>query len=68
MNKQETEQLLRQVAAGEKTVEEALLALKQAPYQELGFAKLDNHRGLRQGAGEVIYGAGKTAGQIGAIA
>lgn len=68
MNKQETERLLRQVAAGEKTVEEALLALKQAPYQELGFAKLDSHRGLRQGAGEVIYGAGKTAGQIGAIA
>lgn len=68
MNKQETEQLLRQVAAGETTVEEALLALKQAPYQELGFAKLDNHRGLRQGAGEVIYGAGKTAEQIGAIA
>ena len=68
MNKQETERLLRQVAAGEKTVEEALLELKQAPYRDLGFAKLDGHRGLRQGAAEVIYGAGKTALQIADIA
>ena len=68
MNKQETERLLRQVAAGETTVEEALLELRQAPYRDLGFAKLDGHRGLRQGAAEVIYGAGKTALQIADIA
>ena len=68
MNKQETERLLTQVAAGEVSVEQALLALKQAPYRDLGFAKLDGHRGLRQGAAEVIYGAGKTAQQIADIA
>ena len=67
MNQQETMQLLRDVAAGKTTVEDALLALKQAPYRDLGFAKLDGHRGLRQGAAEVIYGAGKTGSQIAQI-
>jgi hypothetical protein len=61
---EQTEKLLRQVAAGEVTVEDALLRLKKAPYEDLGFAKLDHHRALRQGAAEVIYGAGKTAQQI----
>jgi hypothetical protein len=61
---EQTEKLLRQVAAGEVTVEDALLQLKKAPYEDLGFAKLDHHRALRQGAAEVIYGAGKTAQQI----
>lgn len=68
MNQQETARLLRDVAAGKTTVEDALLALKQAPYRDLGFAKLDGHRGLRQGAAEVIYGAGKTGLQIAQIA
>lgn len=68
MNKADTERLLRQVAAGEVEVDEALLRLKEAPYRDLGFAKLDGHRGLRQGAAEVIYGAGKTGEQIAAIA
>lgn len=67
MNQQETKELLQQVAEGAVTVEQALLTLKQAPYRDLGFAKLDGHRGLRQGAAEVIYGAGKTAEQIAAI-
>jgi NCAIR mutase (PurE)-related protein len=61
---EQTEKLLRQVAAGEVTVEDALLRLKKAPYEDLGFAKLDHHRAVRQGAAEVIYGAGKTAQQI----
>ena len=68
MNKLDTEALLRQVAAGEVDVDTALLRLKEAPYRDLGYAKLDGHRGLRQGAAEVIYGAGKTAQQIGGIA
>jgi hypothetical protein len=68
MNQQETKALLDQVAAGTLDVDTALLRLKEAPYQDLGFAKLDHHRGLRQGAAEVIYGAGKTGEQIGAIA
>ena len=68
MNKLDTEALLRQVAAGEVDVDTALLKLKEAPYRDLGYAKLDGHRGLRQGAAEVIYGAGKTAQQIAGIA
>lgn len=68
MNQMETRQLLEQVAAGAVDVSTALLRLKEAPYRDLGYAKLDGHRGLRQGAAEVIYGAGKTAQQIAAIA
>ena len=56
--------LLEQVAAGQMEVDDALLKLKLEPFQELGFAKLDSHRGLRQGVAEVIYGAGKTPEQI----
>ena len=46
----------------------ALLELKLEPFRDLGFAKVDRHRGLRQGIAEVIYGAGKTPEQIRAIA
>jgi NCAIR mutase (PurE)-related protein len=56
--------LLQQVADGSVSVEEALLQLKKEPFEDLGFAKLDHHRKVRQGAAEVIYGAGKTPEQI----
>ena len=46
--------LLEQVAAGQVDVNDALLKLKMEPFEELGFAKLDSHRGLRQGVAEVI--------------
>ena len=59
--------LLEQVAAGQMDVDDALLQLKLEPFQELGYAKLDSHRGLRQGVAEVIYGAGKTPEQIAGI-
>jgi hypothetical protein len=68
MNGAETRALLAAVADGSMDVDAALLKLKEAPYQDLGFAKVDGHRSLRQGAAEVIYGAGKTAAQILAIA
>lgn len=64
MDQQEIRSLLEQVAQGKRSVDEAVLALKMEPFRELGFAKVDNHRGLRQGAAEVIYGAGKTPQQI----
>ena len=64
MEQSEIRQLLQAVAAGERSVENALLQLKEAPFEDLGFAKLDHHRALRQGAAEVIYGAGKTPEQI----
>ena len=57
-------QLLEQLRDGAVSVDEALLALKKAPFAELGYAKVDLHRKLRQGAAEVVYGAGKTVGQI----
>lgn len=67
-NKQEILALLRAVADGSTAPEQALLALKQAPFEDLGYAKVDLHRSVRQGAGEVIYGAGKTPQQIAGIA
>ena len=60
--------ILKQVQAGELTPEGALLRLKLAPFQDLGYAKVDFHRSIRQGAAEVIYGAGKTPEQIAGIA
>ena len=60
--------ILIQVQEGTLAVEDALLELKQKPFEDLGFAKVDLHRQVRQGAAEVIYGAGKTAAQILAIA
>ncbi len=68
MKKRELEQLLQSVAAGATTVEQAVLAFKKAPYEDLDYAKVDLHRELRQGAAEVIYGAGKTPEQITGIA
>lgn len=60
--------LLEEVSQGAVSVDEAFLKLKIKPFEDIGFAKVDMHRRLRQGAAEVIYGAGKTARQIIAIA
>ncbi len=64
MQKKELELLLTKVADGSIEPQEALLQIKMEPYKDMGFAKLDTHRGIRQGACEVIYGAGKTKEQI----
>ena len=64
MEQQQIKSLLQAVADGKTSVDDALLHLKEAPFEDLGFAKLDHHRALRQGAAEVIYGAGKTPEQI----
>jgi hypothetical protein len=68
MEQQEIKDLLQQVAGGETSVDDALLKLKMAPFQDIDIAKLDTHRGVRQGASEIIYGAGKTPQQIDLIA
>ncbi len=68
MDKKELQELLTQVSEGRVTPDEAMLRIKTEPYKDMGFAKLDTHRGIRQGASEVIYGAGKTKEQIRAIA
>lgn len=56
--------LLEGIRNGSVSVDDALLQLKQQPFEDIGYAKVDMHRRIRQGAGEVIYGAGKTAQQI----
>ncbi len=66
-NKRDILSLLRSVAAGEATPEDALLDLKLSPFEDLGYAKVDYHRSVRQGNAEVIYGAGKTPEQISGI-
>ena len=63
----EIRDILLGVQQGTVSVDQALLHLKQKPFEDLGYAKMDLHRKLRQGAGEVIYGAGKTAQQIAGI-
>ena len=55
------------MASGALTVDDALLRLKAAPFEDIGYAKVDTHRRVRQGAAEVIYGEGKTAEQISGI-
>jgi NCAIR mutase (PurE)-related protein len=57
-------ELLKRVRSGQMAPEEALLSLKTAPFEDLSYAKVDYHRGLRQGAPEVIYGQSKTPEQI----
>ena len=63
----ELKNILEQVASGELSVRDAELLIKKEPFADLGYAKVDMHRRFRQGAAEVIYGAGKTAEQIAGI-
>ncbi len=68
MNNNDLSGLLKGVADGTVSIDDALLKIKQAPFDDLGYAKPDHHRHARQGIAEVIYGAGKTAEQIAGIA
>ncbi|MER6961010.1 nickel pincer cofactor biosynthesis protein LarB [Streptomyces sp. NPDC000618] len=76
MDRDEVRALLQRVSAGTETAEEALRTLVRGPLaggaagsgvKDLGFARLDTHRALRTGDPEVVYGAGKTAGQTVAL-
>lgn len=60
----EIKRVLEAVRAGDMSVEDALLKIKVEPFADIGYAKVDLHRKMRQGAAEVIYGAGKTPEQI----
>jgi NCAIR mutase (PurE)-related protein len=64
MNVREVEKLLNEVKTGKTSVEQALSVLKDFPYTDLGFARIDNHRELRTGYPEIIYCAGKTIEQV----
>lgn len=67
MNQNEILEQLCAVRDGRATPEETIKKLKLSPYEDLGYARLDYHRGVRQGTGEVIYGGGKTPEQIAGI-
>lgn len=60
----EIKRILEAVQNNDMSVDEALLEIKSEPFKDIGFAKVDTHRKIRQGCPEVIYGAGKTAEQI----
>ncbi len=61
------EQLLNQFKTGETDLEQTLETLKQLPFEDLGFAKVDHHRALRTGYPEVVFCLGKTPEQVGKI-
>ena len=67
MDKTALHKLLFDVAGGSLTPQEAAEKLKTLPYDDIGFAKLDTHRALRVGRGEVVFGIGKTPGQVATI-
>jgi pyridinium-3,5-biscarboxylic acid mononucleotide synthase len=67
MNQLELLKLLESVKAGGLAPAEAIERLKHMPFEDLGFAKVDHHRALRQGFAEVIFGKGKTPQQVAAI-
>ena len=72
MNQSQLKKLLEQVAAGATNIVDAegqlLDALRERPFEDLGFAKVDHHRAVRQGFPEVVLGLGKTPDQVAAIA
>ena len=67
MDINELKKILDRVRAGKVSPDEALRRLRILPYEDLGFAKVDNHRQLRRGFPEVIFGEGKSVPQIIAI-
>jgi pyridinium-3,5-biscarboxylic acid mononucleotide synthase len=64
MNVKEVEKLLNDVKNGETTVDKAMEVLKNFPYTDLGFARIDHHREMRTGYPEIIYCAGKSVEQV----
>src|SRR3954464_858627 len=72
MNSSELKTLLEDLAAGNVETAQAeqrlLTALRATPYEDLGFARVDHHRSVRQGFPEVVLGLGKTPAQVAAIA
>lgn len=68
MDRKELIGLLEQVQSGGLSVDEAVKRFRMEPFEDIGIARVDSHRAVRNGVAEVIYGAGKTAEQIVAIA
>ena len=64
MDRSHLKAFLAQVSRGEVPVDDAVEQLSRLPYENIEFAHIDHHRSLRKGFPEVVYGEGKTAGQI----
>jgi NCAIR mutase (PurE)-related protein len=64
MNEKDVRSFLKAVKAGQVSIDNAVERLRNLPYEDLGFAKIDHHRALRQGFPEVIFGRGKTTAQV----
>jgi pyridinium-3,5-biscarboxylic acid mononucleotide synthase len=68
MNQEQLRSLFEQVREGAVDVDTAVTRLRHLPFEDLGYAKVDHHRALRQGMPEVIFAKGKTAEQVAGIA
>jgi NCAIR mutase (PurE)-related protein len=68
MNEDQLRRLLEEVRTGAADVDGAIDRLRHMPFEDLGFAKVDHHRALRHGMPEVVFGPGKTAEHVVAIA
>jgi len=68
LNEKQLKDVLEGVRSGQTTIDEAVDRLRDLPFECLGFARIDHHRSLRRGFPEVIFGQGKTADQVAAIA
>src|ERR1700721_1990374 len=64
MDESDIRNLLEAVKRGRQTIDSTVAKLRRLPYEELGFAKVDHHRGLRQGYAEVVFARGKTPKQV----
>ncbi len=67
MNAESVRKLFEDVRKGKTTPDEAVNRLRHLPFEDLGFAKVDHHRALRNGMPEIILGEGKTAAQVAGI-
>ncbi|MFZ0638445.1 MAG: nickel pincer cofactor biosynthesis protein LarB [Candidatus Acidiferrales bacterium] len=67
MNASDIRELVEALQKGQLSAEQAIERLKNLPFEDLGFAKIDHHRGLRQGYPEVIFARGKTPRQVAEI-
>jgi pyridinium-3,5-biscarboxylic acid mononucleotide synthase len=67
MNERDARNFLEAVKSGEVSLEAALEKLRRLPFEDIGFAKIDHHRALRQGHPEVVYARGKTPQQVAEI-
>lgn len=64
MNEKDVRSFLKAVKTGQVSIDNGVERLRNLPYEDLGFAKIDHHRALRQGFPEVIFGRGKTTAQV----